>query len=367
MPGVVFAVDIGGTKTTVALADRGDVVLASVTAPTPAAAGPEAVVRTVADLAAQLSMDGAGDARHAAGPGNHAELRRGSGGEAGRDAGPGAGVGIGPRAAAGVGRRVRPRGLGVATAGVVDVSTGAIVSSTDTFARWTGTRLAERLRDAFGDLLPPGAPVHVQNDVDAHALGEFRHGAAAGARSALVVAVGTGIGAGVVLDGRALRGAHHVAGEIAHLPVPGAEHLRCPCGRVGHLEAIGSGVGLHRHYLSLGGDPCAVDARDVVERSRSGDEVARRALQGSAAAVGRGIAGAVTLLDPERVVVTGGVAQIGDDWWAPMHEAYRAEVIDVLRDVPVTPGALAADAPLRGAAASVWDVVRPREEREVTV
>jgi len=313
MPEAVFAVDIGGTKTTAALAGVGDVILDTVTAPTPAAEGPEAVVRTVADLAAQLVA---------------------------RAGGTGA---------------IRLHGLGVATAGVVDASTGVIVSSTDTFARWTGTPLADRLREALGDLLPPGAPVHVQNDVDAHALGEFRHGAAAGTRSALVVAVGTGVGGGVVVEGAVLRGAHHVAGEIAHLPVPGAEHLRCPCGRAGHLEAIGSGVGLHRHYLALGGDPAVVDARAVVARSRARDVVARRALTESAAAVGRAIAGAVTLLDPDRVVVTGGVAQIGEDWWTPMAAAFAAEVIDVLQDVEIVPGALAADAPLRGAAASIWE------------
>ena len=112
--------------------------------------------------------------------------------------------------------------------------------------------------------LAPSAVVHVQNDVDAHALGELRHGAAVGARSALVVAVGTGVGAGIIVDGRALRGARHVAGEIGHVPTPGAEHLLCPCGRRGHLEAIGSGVGMHRHYLSLGGDPAVTDARGIV-------------------------------------------------------------------------------------------------------
>lgn len=318
MTEAVFAVDVGGTKTTVALADRDDVVLDAMTVPTPAAEGPEAVVRAIRDLADALVTRSDPDT-------------------------------------------LDIRGLGVATAGVVDVTAGAVVSSTDTFARWTGTPLADRLREAFGALLPRGAPIHVQNDVDAHALGEFRHGAASGTRSALVVAVGTGVGAGVVLDGVVLRGAHHVAGEIAHLPVPGAEHLRCPCGRTGHLEAIGSGVGMHRHYLSLGGDPVAADARGMVARSRAGDPIARRALVESAAAVGRGIAAAVTLLDPERVVVTGGVAQIGEDWWTPMTAAFTAEVIDALLGVVIAPGELAADAPLRGAAASIW------EKCEITV
>jgi len=197
----VIAVDIGGTKTVVALADRDAHVIDAVTAPTPAAEGPDAVIGTVARLAREVVA------------------RTGS---------------------------VSVRGAGVGTAGVVDTATGTIISATDTFAEWPGTPVAALLRRALGALLAPEAVVFVQNDVDAHAQGQGAFGAAAGAASALVVAVGTGIGAGILLDGRPLRGAHGVAGELAHVPVPGAEGLRCPCGRPGHLEALGSGVGMHR-------------------------------------------------------------------------------------------------------------------------
>lgn len=306
---VVVAADIGGTKTVVALADVDDVVLDQIVRPTPGAAGPSAIVHVVVESAIEL-------------------LERN------------------PAACL--------RGVGIGTAGVVDVGDGSIVSSTDTLARWAGTALADLVRIGLGERLEEGAVIQVQNDVDAHAAGEFRHGAAAGADSALVVAVGTGIGAGVILDGRALRGARHVAGEIAHMPVPGAEHLVCTCGRVGHLEAIGSGIGLYRHYLSLGGDPAAVDTRDVVARAAVGDSVAVRAVHDSATAVGRGIAAAVTVLDPEIVVVTGGVPDIGAAWWHPMDAAFRADVIDVLQGVPIVAGSLGAHAPLRGAAASAW-------------
>ena len=315
MTEVVLAVDIGGTKTAVGLADRDDALLDVATAPTPASDGPEAVVRTILDLAALL-----------------------------------------------LGRSddIAVRGVGIGTAGVVDVNTGSIVSSTDTMSGWAGTPLAALVRSALGTRLEPSAVVHVQNDVDAHALGEMRHGAAVGARSALVVAVGTGVGAGIIVEGRALRGARHVAGEIGHVPTPGAEHLRCPCGRRGHLEAIGSGVGMHRHYLSIGGDPAVTDARGIVARAGAADPLANRAIEDSAAAVGRAIAAAVTLLDPERVVVTGGVAQIGEVWWSPMIRAFRSEAIDALQHVPVLPGLLGADAPLLGAAASAWDAQEGR-------
>lgn len=305
---VVLAVDIGGTKTAAALADRDDLLLSLESAPTPASAGPAAVVATVVALAERLLAGG--------------------------------------------GRQLS--GVGIGTAGVVDAGTGTIVSATDTFADWPGTPVAALVRAGLGGLLEVDAPVSVQNDVDAHAAGEFRHGAAAGAASALVVAVGTGVGAGLILGGSAVRGAHHVAGEIAHLPTPGAQHLRCPCGRAGHLEAIGSGIGMHAHFRSLGGDPLIPDARGVATAAASGDPVARRALGDSASAVGRALAGAATILDPERIVITGGVPNIGDAWWQPMRDAFAAEAIDALQSTPILPGMLGDDAPLRGAAASAW-------------
>ncbi|MFS0853536.1 ROK family protein [Microbacterium sp. 179-I 3D4 NHS] len=308
MPEVVLAVDIGGTKTAVAVADRDDVLRRRVTAPTPASAGPQAVIDTVVSLARSvLTADGESLV-----------------------------------------------GVGIGTAGIVDAGSGTIVSATDTFADWPGTPVAELVRRGLADLLPEDAVVAVQNDVDAHAVGEFRHGAAAAASSALVVAVGTGVGSGVILDGDVVRGAHHVGGEIAHVPIPGAEHLRCPCGRFGHLEALGSGIGMHRHFLSLGGDPAVPDARGVAAAAAGGDPIASRALSESAAAVGRAIAGAATLIDPEVVVLTGGVPNIGEPWWRPLRDAYAREAIDALQNTPLLAGTLGDDAPLRGAAGSAW-------------
>lgn len=311
MGGVVLAVDVGGTKTAVALVDRDGRVVDAATAATPALQGSAAVVDGIARLAASV-LDRAGEPTPVV-------------------------------------------GVGVATAGVVDTERGVIVSSTDTLAGWAGTPLASLLRTELALRIGETAML-VQNDGDAHALGELRSGAAIGASSMLLVAVGTGVGAAVVVDGRVVRGSRHVAGELGHLPVAGADALRCPCGRLGHLEAIGSGVGMHRHYLALGGDPIATDARAVVARAAT-DPVAQRALRESAAAVGRAIAGAVTLLDPELVVLSGGVVAAGAAWWDPMEAALRAELIDVLRDIPVVPGSLGDRAPLLGAAASVWELL----------
>lgn len=306
---VVLAVDIGGTKTAAALVDRELVILDRDEGATPGAQGAAAILDVVVALGTALLERAAGS--------------------------------------------VRLLGIGVGTAGVVDVSRGVIVSSTDTLAGWAGTPVADVLRAAFSSTAEP-LPVQVQNDVDAHAEGELRSGAARASQSALLVAVGTGVGASVVVDGRIVRGHRHVAGELGHLPIAGADHLRCPCGRPGHLEALASGVGMLAHFRSLGGDRAVPDAQSIVARADR-DPIAARALTESASAVGRGLAAAVTLLDPELVVLSGGVTGAGAAWWQPMESALRAELIDVLHEVPVMRGTLGDRAPLIGAAASAWD------------
>ncbi|GAB2482819.1 ROK family protein [Promicromonospora xylanilytica] len=307
---VVVGVDLGGTKTAAATVSASGEVGTVRTVPTPAGAGPEAVLDAVATLVRTVLADaGAGTA-----------------------------------------------GVGIGTAGVVDVARGTIVSATDTFPGWPGTDVAGGVRDRLA--ARGAAPlVFVENDVDAHAAGESWLGAAAGARSVLLVAVGTGVGGAVVLDGRPLRGAHHLAGELGHMPVPGADGLPCTCGRPGHLEAVAAGPAIHRRYLALGGDPAARDTRDVVARAQRDDALADRVVRESATALGRAIAGLVTVLDPEIVVVGGGVAGSGDPWWSALDLALRAEVVDVLVDLPLRRAALGPAAAIIGAARGAWDLL----------
>ncbi|MGM7424795.1 ROK family protein [Cellulosimicrobium sp. CpK407] len=325
-PTVVVGVDLGGTKTAAATVAADGTLGPVLAVPTPAAAGPDAVLDAVAGVVREV-------------------------------------VAALPGAA-------RLRALGVGTAGVVDVGRGVIVSATDTLPGWPGTDVAGGLRRRLADLAgvtpdgpsAPVVPVFVENDVDAHAAGEVWLGAAAGARSALLVAVGTGVGGAVVLDGRPLRGAHHVAGELGHVPVPGAELLRCPCGRAGHLEAIGAGPAIHRRYLALGGDAASPDTRDVVARAEAGDELAASVVRDAAGAVGRAVAGVVTVLDPEVVVVGGGLAGAGDLWWSALEDALRAEVVDVLADLPLRPATLGNAAAIVGAARGAWSLVGPSDD-----
>ena len=300
-PASVVGVDLGGTKIAAARVDASGALGPVVTVPTPAASGPGAVLAAVA-----------------------AAVREAAGGE--------------PCAAVGVG-----------TAGAVDAARGVVVSATDTFADWVGTDLVAGLRARLGDLT-----VAVRNDVDAHLLGEMWRGAASGARSVLMVAAGTGIGGALVLDGALRTGAHHLAGEIGHVPAVGAVGLACPCGRTGHLEAVAAGPAIHRRYRALGGERAA-DTRAVFADADAGDVLAADVIEDAAVSLGRAIAGLVTCLDPEFVVVGGGLAQAGPRWWAPFEATLRAELVDALAGLPVVPAALGAEAAIVGAARAALD------------
>lgn len=305
---LAVGVDVGGTKIAAAVVDAAGAVGPVATVPTPAASGGVAVLDAIAGLVTRVA----------------------------------AGQAI--------------VGVGVGTAGVVDAARGVIVSATDTFADWVGTDVSGGLRARLGGTGVEGAGggvprVEVRNDVDAHALGEAWLGAGAGAASMLMVAVGTGVGGALVLDGRLRTGAHHVAGELGHIPAVGAEGLRCTCGRPGHLEALAAGPGLARRYGVLTG--AAVDAREVARRAADGDADAVRAIADAAGCLGRAVAGIMTVVDPAVVVVGGGVAEIGPLWWEPMLATCRAETIDALAAVPIVPAALGARAALLGAASTV--------------
>lgn len=297
----VVAVDLGGTKIAAAAVDRSGRCGPVVTRPTPARQGPDRVLAAIGDLVREVA-----------------------------DTCP-------TVVAAGVG-----------AAGVIDADTGTVLSATDAITDWPGTRIA----DALGQDL--SMPVVVDNDVNAHAAGEAWLGAGRGSRSVLMVALGTGVGGAVVFDGQPLHGARHVAGEIGHTPARGAEHLACGCGRRGHLEAIASGPGLLRHYLSVGGEGAATDTRDLFERARAADPLARRAVREAAASLGSCLAGMVMLVDPDVIVVGGGLADAGEMWWQPMESTLRAELIDIAATVPVRPAELGSKAALVGAAHRAW-------------
>jgi glucokinase len=234
--------------------------------------------------------------------------------------------------------------VGVGAAGVIDRRRGAVVSATDAIAGWAGTEVAAQLEEALA------CPVVVDNDVKAFAYAELRSGAAAGCRDALAVMVGTGVGAALIHDGALVHGARDTAGAIGHVPSLGADGLRCPCGATGHLEAISSGPAMERRYAAETHAPQA-PLRDIAAAARAGDTVASRIVRDGARALGATLGGMVNMLDPEVVVLGGGVMGIGPRYLNAVRAAYAEHLLPSVSTVPIVPGRLGARAVVVGAAA----------------
>lgn len=234
--------------------------------------------------------------------------------------------------------------VGVGAAGVIEPVTGRVLSATDHLPGWAGTDIVGELEARLG------VPVVAQNDVHAHAAGEAWIGAGSAASAMLVVAVGTGVGGALVLDGVVRTGAHSVAGHVGHVPSPEAEGQPCACGGTGHVEAVASGPGLHALYQRLGGRSRAADARAVVDRATHGDDVAREAVRVAATALGRMMGGLANVLDPDVVIVTGGLSGAGETWWRHLRAGVDRELVPSLVGLPVVPGSLGPRAGIVGAA-----------------
>lgn len=237
----------------------------------------------------------------------------------------------------------RPRAVGIASAGVIDSATGMVVSATDLIPGWGGTPLGPEAGRITG------LPAHVLGDVHAHGLGEYLWGAASGTDSALVVAVGTGLGGAHVVGGEVLIGAHNVAGHVGHVLHPAAAGLRCSCGREGHLESVASGSGIQALYARVSGR--SATGAEIDAAAAAGDSLAARVITIAGQSLGEIIGGLVNVLDPDVVVVSGSVANAGDSWWSALREGANAQAMDVAAQVPILAGTLGSHAPLIGAAA----------------
>lgn len=209
--------------------------------------------------------------------------------------------------------------IGVGTPGCIDSSRGVVVSPVHNIPGWQGMEIGRRMREATG------RPSFADNDVNVIALGEALFGAAKGARCAVCVAIGTGIGGGIVIGGRIFRGATYFAGEIGHMSV-NPMGLRCGCGAQGCIETYASGPAIERtaeegiargvetiipQVASELGEP-DITARSVFEAARRGDAFALEVIHEAARMLGAIIGGVINLLNPDKVVLAGGVSRDGE-------------------------------------------------------
>jgi glucokinase len=285
---LALGIDLGGTKLLVAIVAPDGRVVYHVVAPSRAKEGPDAVVGRMVSASKRVSAL--------------------------------AGVALGKLA-----------GVGVAVAGLLDSRRG-IVTTSPNLPGWEDTPVREIMAEKLG------IPALVVNDADAAAVGEHRFGAGRGTRHMLYITVSTGVGGGIIIDGRLYSGASGCAGEFGHMAVDPDGPL-CACGRRGCWEALASGSAIAREAASrlrkgeksiLAGCRRTVTAEDVGKAAQDGDRLAREVIASAARYLGIGLANLVNIFNPEMIVIGGGVSNLGNLLLGPARETIDRQAFPLL-------------------------------------
>ena len=203
-----------------------------------------------------------------------------------------------------------------------------------------------------------GLKVLVGNDANVAALGEIWMGAAKGAKNAVMVTLGTGVGGGVVVNGKVIDGVHGAGGEIGHITVNRHETAVCGCGKRGCLEQYSSATGVVRCMKKLLDEnpdtPCVLrgtefSAKDVFDAARNGDALAAREVDEMSDTLGMALANIASTVDPEAFLVGGGVARAGDVLFAPLNKHFQEYAFKSCRETPIKQASLGNDAGIYGA------------------
>lgn len=296
---MVVAVDLGGTLTKIAYAERSGVLTHLARVPTHLSEGADGVVDWLADQVTTFAS------------------------------------------APAIGRCL---GFGVAVPGVIDAHAGVVRSAPN--VGWVDVALGERLTSRTG---LTGSVAH---DVRAGGLAEWRLGGGRDCANFLFLPLGTGIAGAMIVDGHMLE-ADGYAGELGHLVVAAGAGVPCPCGLVGCLETVASAAGVTRSYLRLSSRSDTVDAQRVAELARAGDPYALAAFDLLIAGLAEAMIIYATLLAPQRIVIGGGLAAAADLFLPQVQTAVR-QGLTFHRVPEFTTATLGADAGVIGAGLLGW-------------
>jgi glucokinase len=300
---LVMGVDVGGTTIKAALLGSDGLEYGRRKRPTPRHLGPEAVTSTIIDIVDELRTQ--------------------------------------------LPETARLRAVGIVVPGVVDAQQGIAVYATN--IGWRQVPLRQIVAQAVA------LPVALDHDVRAAGLAELEWGAGRGFQELVFVALGTGVAAAVITRGQVVTGATGRAGELGHLSVfPEGE--RCACGQRGCTESYASAAALSRRYSAASG-LSDVPAETVVNRAGAGDPLASRIFGDAVTALGRALVHYILLMDPELILIGGGMAASGAALLDPLTREVQAGL--AWRPAPsISNGRFAADAGLRGAGLLAWGVLR---------
>ncbi|WP_067622937.1 ROK family protein [Alicyclobacillus acidiphilus] len=306
---LALGIDIGGTNVKIALVNGNGDVIARESVPTAPERGPEVLCKSVAETAKSMAQ---------------------SAGVAWDDV----------------------QGAGVGIAAFLDVERGWVEESVN--LHWFDVPLGELFTKELGK------PVRVDNDANVAALGEVWLGAGQNANTALCVTLGTGVGGGIVIGGRIHRGVSTMAGEIGHIMVKNDGEL-CNCGHHGCLETLSSATALVRHGKAAGlsGANGDLDSKDIFDMAAAGNETAQAVIDEMIHWLAVGLSIGANLLNPDVIVIAGGVVNAGDALIEPLRAAFAKEaLLRVSRVCKIVPATLGSQAGVLGAARLVLQEIQ---------
>ena len=250
-------------------------------------------------------------------------------------------------------------GVGISSPGPCDPVRG-VVTDAPNLPGWHEIPLVQRVSDALG------VPALLENDANAAAYGEYRFGAGQGLQHILYVTLSTGIGGGIIVDGRVYQGASGAAGEVGHIILDEDGPL-CNCGNRGCLEAFSSGAAIAREAaeaIAAGRSPRLAElagdtppTAELVHRAAlDGDEAAREIIERAGHYLGLGLAGLLNCLDPQMLILGGGLLGLGDLYLGPaLRTAREGAFPQIAADVTITLAKLGERAGALGAAALIME------------
>jgi glucokinase len=320
----VIAVDIGGTKILVALFSANGRIKAKVTRPTVVEEGVNAIIDRLVPVIKEILKV------------NHLTISQ-------IDA------------------------ISIACAGGIDTGKGVVITPSPHLPDWVNVPLAEIVRKKIGVI------TYIINDASAAALGEQRYGAGKAMKNLVLLTLGTGIGGGIIIDGKLYLGARGGAGELGHMTV-NADGPKCGCGNTGCLEMYASGTAIARdatERIRLGAKSAVVDmaagnidkitAEMVGKAAKNGDKLAKDVIEKAAYYLGVGLVNIANIFNPEMVVISGGMAALGEMIIVPGRRmvADRAFSINA-QSVRIVTGKLGNEAGVYGAAAFAFEMRRTK-------
>lgn len=250
------------------------------------------------------------------------------------------------------------KGIGIGTPGPVNLTTGVVYNAVN-----LGWKENYPLKALLEEEI--GLPVKADNDANCAALGEMWKGSGAGAENLVCVTLGTGVGGGVIVDGKIVQGAKGAAGEIGHMTVRAEGGAPCNCGKSGCLETIASATGIVRQVMeklnnekNLAGEIVnkyqltgKITAKDVFDAGRNGDSLALSIIEHTAVHLGLALASIGNILNPEKIVLGGGVSKAGDILMQPVMNNFKKFAFSsVAQSTIIFPASLGNDAGIYGAA-----------------